>query len=68
MVGRFWIDGWWRGGLLVDSLSGLSSGCKRWLILLGGIVRVVFDLGTRWATNVGVNSQGLFISEYEGVW
>jgi hypothetical protein len=47
MVGRFWVDGWWRRGLLVDSLGGPSSRCKRWLILLGGITRVVFKLGTR---------------------
>jgi hypothetical protein len=32
--------------------SGPSSGCKRWLILLGGIAMVVFELGTRWAPNV----------------
>jgi hypothetical protein len=29
MVGRLWVDGWWRGGLLVDSLGGPSTGCKR---------------------------------------
>jgi hypothetical protein len=56
MVGRFWVDGWWRGGLLVDSLGGPSSGCKRWLILLGGIARAIFELGTWWMPNVGVNS------------
>jgi hypothetical protein len=68
MVGRFWVDGWWRGGLLVDSLDGPSSGCKRWLIFLGGISRVVFELGTRRALNVGVNSRWLFIPEHEGGW
>jgi hypothetical protein len=68
MVGRFWVDDWWRGGLLVDSLGGRSSGCKRWLILPGGIARVVFELGTRWAPNVGVNSQGLFIPEHKVGW
>jgi hypothetical protein len=29
-----WVDGW-RGGLLLDSCSGPSSGCRRWLILIG---------------------------------
>jgi hypothetical protein len=66
IVGRFWVDGWWRGGLLVDSLGGHSSGCKRCLILLGGIARVVFELGTRWVPNVSVNSQGLFVPEHKG--
>jgi hypothetical protein len=37
----------------VDSYGDPSSGCKRWLILLGGIVRVVFELRTRWVLNVG---------------
>jgi hypothetical protein len=46
MVGRFWVDGWWRGGLLMDSLGGPLSGCKHWLILLSGIARVVFELGS----------------------
>jgi hypothetical protein len=49
-------DGWWRGGLLVDSLGGPSSGCKCWIILLGDIAMDVFELRTRWASNVGVNS------------
>jgi hypothetical protein len=40
----------------MDSYNGSSYGCKRWLILLSGIVRVVFELRTRWAPNVGVNS------------
>jgi hypothetical protein len=60
--GEVWVDGWWRGGLLVDSLGGPSSGCKRWLNLLSGITRVVFELRTQWAPNVGVNSRGLFIA------
>jgi hypothetical protein len=66
MVGRFWVDGWWRGGLLVDSLGVPSYGCKRWLILLGGIARLVFELRTWWVPNVGVNSRGLFIPKHEG--
>jgi hypothetical protein len=65
MVGRFWVDGWWKDGLLVDSCGGPSSGCKRWLILLVVIVRVVFELRTQWVPNVGVNSRGLFILEHE---
>jgi hypothetical protein len=66
MVERFWVDGWWRDRLLVDSCGCPSSGCKRWLILLGGIVRVFFKLRTRWAPNASVNSRGLFIPEHEG--
>jgi hypothetical protein len=52
----------------VDYLGGPSFGCKRWLILLGGITKVIFDLGTQWAPNVGVNSRGLSIPEHEGGW
>jgi hypothetical protein len=52
MVGRFWVDDWWRGRLLVDSFSGPSSSYKHWLILLDGIARVGFELGTRWVPNV----------------
>jgi hypothetical protein len=66
MVGRFSVDGWWMGGLLVDSFGGPSFGCKHWLILLGGITRVVLELRTWWAPNVGVISRGLFIPEHEG--
>jgi hypothetical protein len=68
MVRRLWVDGWWMGGLLMDSLSGPSSECKCWLILLGVIGRVVFELGTWWAPNIGVNSGGLFIPKHEGGW
>jgi hypothetical protein len=52
----------------VGSCSGASSGCKRWLILLGGIVRVVFKLRTWWTPNVGINSRRLFIPEHESGW
>jgi hypothetical protein len=38
---------------VIDSCSGLSSGCKRWLVLLSVIVRVVFELRTRCVLNVG---------------
>jgi hypothetical protein len=53
---------------LVGSCGGASSECNLWLNLLGGIVRVVFKLRTRWAQNVGLNSQGLFIPEHGGEW
>jgi hypothetical protein len=66
MLGRFWVDDWWMGGLLVDSLGGSSSGCKRCLILIGFIAKVVVELRTRWALNVEVNSRGLFLPEHEG--
>jgi hypothetical protein len=66
MVGRFWIDSWWRDGSLVDSCGGPSSVCKCLLILFSGIIKVVFEHRLRWATNVGVNSRGLFIPEHEG--
>jgi hypothetical protein len=66
MVGRIWVDSWWRDGSLVDSCGGPSSGCKCWLILLGDIVRVVFEFRARWTPNDEVNSRGLFIPEHEG--
>jgi hypothetical protein len=47
VVGRIWVDVWWRGGLSVDSCGGPSPGYKRWLSLLSGIVRVVFELRPR---------------------
>jgi hypothetical protein len=31
-----------------------SSGLSRWLNHLGGIVRVIFGLKTRWTPNVGI--------------
>jgi hypothetical protein len=67
MVGRIWVDGWWRGQLLVDSCGSPSSRSRRWLILLGGIISVVFELRTQWVPNVWINSRGLFIPEHEGV-
>jgi hypothetical protein len=50
----------------VGSCGGALSECKRWLNLLGGIVRVVFELRTQWMSNVGINSRRLFIPEHEG--
>jgi hypothetical protein len=50
----------------MDSCGGPSFGCKRWLILFGAIVKVVFELRARWAPNVRVNRQGLFIPEHKG--
>jgi hypothetical protein len=67
MVERIWVDGWWRGGLSVDYCGGPSLVYRRWLGLLGGIVRVVFKLRTRWVPNVGINSRWLFIPEHEGI-
>jgi hypothetical protein len=66
MVGRIWVDGW-RGGLSLDSCDGPSPWCRRWLSLLGGIIRVVFDPRTRWAPCVGLNSRSLSIPEHKGV-
>jgi hypothetical protein len=42
--GWFWLEFWGKP----------SSGCRRWLTLLGGIIRVVFGLRTRWWPNVGI--------------
>jgi hypothetical protein len=42
--GRFWVEVWGRA----------SSGWRCWLIHLGGMVRVIFKLGTRWAPNVEI--------------
>jgi hypothetical protein len=49
----------------VDSYGGPSSGCRCWIIHLGGIIRVGLEVRTRWAQNVGINSRGLFILEHE---
>jgi hypothetical protein len=53
---------------VAGSCSGASSGCKRWVDLLGGIIGVVLELGTWWAPNVGINSRRLFIPEHGGEW
>jgi hypothetical protein len=50
----------------MGSRGGASSGCKHWLDLLCGIVGVVFELATRWASNVEIKSRRLFIPEHEG--
>jgi hypothetical protein len=50
----------------VDSCGGASSGYKRWLDLHSGIIGVVFELETRWAPNVEINSRGLFIPKHKG--
>jgi hypothetical protein len=31
-----------------------SSGWRRWLVRLGGIIGVIFELITTWAPNVGI--------------
>jgi hypothetical protein len=68
MVGRFWVDCWWRGGLLVDYLGGPSSGCKRWLILLVASPGWSSSLGHGGCQMLGVNSRGLFVPEHKGGW
>jgi hypothetical protein len=45
------------GGRLVWGRASSPSRERHWLILLGGIVRVVFDLRTWWAPNVGSQVQ-----------
>jgi hypothetical protein len=52
------MEGWVIGGPL--------PGCRCWLSLLGGIVRVVFELRPRWTSNVEKNSQRLSVPEHEG--
>jgi hypothetical protein len=55
IVERIWVDGWWRGGRFWGEVSSKpSSGWRCWLTRLGGIIRVVFELRTRWAPNVGI--------------
>jgi hypothetical protein len=50
MVERMWV-----GGLFGAELCGKSSsGWRRWLNHLGGIVRDVLELGTWWAPNIGI--------------
>jgi hypothetical protein len=39
----FWVD---------DGGGASSPDCeRRWIILIGGIIRVLFELGTLWAPN-----------------
>jgi hypothetical protein len=56
MVESVWVGGL-SGGCFVGSCSGAPSECKHWLNLLGGIIRVVFELKPWWALNVGINSR-----------
>jgi hypothetical protein len=61
MVERIWVDGWWRGGWFWVEVSGKpSSEWRRWLTHLDGIIRVVFELRTRWTPNVGSQSLKAF--------
>jgi hypothetical protein len=50
------------GGFWLEVSSGASSRWRRWLIRRGGIVRVVFELRTRWTPNVGSQSLKALIS------
>jgi hypothetical protein len=53
--GHCLMDGCWSGGRFwLEDWSEPSSRCRRWLTLLGGILRVVFELRTRWAPNIGI--------------
>jgi hypothetical protein len=39
------VDGWWKGGWFwAEDWSRPSSGWRRWLTHLGGIIRIVFEL------------------------
>jgi hypothetical protein len=51
MVEKMWVGGLFGAGLCGKS----SSGWRRWLNHLGGIVRgVILELGTWWVPNVGI--------------
>jgi hypothetical protein len=51
----------------VDWGKALSPGHERpWLILLGGIVRIIFNLKHGGCQILGLKSRGLSSSEYEG--
>jgi hypothetical protein len=55
MVERVWVGGGGRDVLFWVKVWGKpSSGCKHWLVGLGGIIRVFFVLGTRWTPNIGI--------------
>jgi hypothetical protein len=54
IVDRVWVGGWrvhWFG---VEVWDKPSSGWRRWLCRLGGIIGVVFGINPRWAPNVGI--------------
>jgi hypothetical protein len=51
MVDRFWMGGWFLVEVWGKALS--PDRRRHWLTLLGDIFKVIFDLGTRWAPNVG---------------
>jgi hypothetical protein len=51
IVERFWMGGWFWVEVWGKALS--PSHERRWLILLGGIISVVFELRTCWVPNVG---------------
>jgi hypothetical protein len=51
------VDGCWNGCWFWSGAWGKSlSRCRRWLILLGGIVRAVLRLRPQWVPNVGVGT------------
>jgi hypothetical protein len=47
------VDGWWVWFLLEVCVEP-SSGWRRWLVYLRGIITVAFELRSQWAPNVGI--------------
>jgi hypothetical protein len=43
---KTWVDG--------SGAASSPSHKRRWLTLLGGIIRVFFELETRWTPNIGI--------------
>jgi hypothetical protein len=54
MVDRVWVGGWRVHWFWVEVWGKPSSGWRRWLFRLGGIIGVVLGIITRWAPNVGI--------------
>jgi hypothetical protein len=48
---EIWVGGWFWAEVLGRALSPNCE--RRWLILLGDIIKVVFMLKIRWTSNVG---------------
>jgi hypothetical protein len=54
MVDRVWVGGWAVDRIWVEVWGKPSSGWRRWLCHLGGIIRVVSRLNPRWEPNVEI--------------
>jgi hypothetical protein len=54
MVDRVWVGGWAIVWIWVEVWGRSSSGWRRWLCRLGGIIRDVFGHNPRWAPNIGI--------------